>query len=52
VKQQITDGSAFFIWHMYAATKHGLPSDHLLLDRSPNLGPLISRWELEKFENC
>jgi hypothetical protein len=30
----------------------GLPYDHLLLDRSPNIGPLISRWELDKFENC
>ncbi len=26
--------------------------DHLLLDRSPNIGPLISRWELDKFRNC
>ncbi len=25
---------------------------HLLLDRSPNIGPLISRWELDKFYNC
>jgi hypothetical protein len=24
----------------------------LLLDRSPNIGPFISRWELDKFENC
>jgi hypothetical protein len=29
-----------------------LPSDHLLLDSAPNLGPLISRWEIKKFENC
>ncbi len=31
-----------------------LPStpDHLLLDRSPNIGPLISRWELDIFKNC
>jgi hypothetical protein len=33
-----------------------LPRDHLLLlDRSPNIGvigPLISRWELDKFNNC
>ncbi len=29
-----------------------LPSDHLLSDRSPNLGPLISRWDINKFENC
>ncbi len=26
--------------------------DHLLLDRSPNIEPLISRWELDKFKNC
>ncbi len=26
--------------------------DHLLLDRSPNIGPPISRWELDKFINC
>ncbi len=25
--------------------------DHLLLDSAPNLGPLISRWEINKFEN-
>jgi hypothetical protein len=29
-----------------------LPPDHLLLDSVPNLGPLISRWEINKFENC
>jgi hypothetical protein len=26
--------------------------DHLLLDSAPNLGPLISRSEINKFENC
>ncbi len=25
---------------------------HLLLDRCPNIGPLISHWGLEKFKNC
>ncbi len=25
---------------------------HLLLDSAPNLGPLRSRWEINKFENC
>ncbi len=25
--------------------------DHLLLDSTPNLGPLVSRWEINKFEN-
>ncbi len=29
-----------------------LPHDHLLLDRSPNIGQLLSRWELDKFKNC
>ncbi len=29
-----------------------LPFDHLLLDRSPNIRPHISRWELDKFKNC
>ncbi len=28
------------------------PPDHLLLDRSPNIGPLISSWELDKFKSC
>ncbi len=26
--------------------------DHLLLDSTPNLAPHISRWEINKFENC
>ncbi len=30
---------------------YGTP-DNLLLDSVPNLGPLISRWEINKFENC
>ncbi len=29
-----------------------LPPGHALLDSAPNLGPLISRWEINKFENC
>jgi hypothetical protein len=29
-----------------------LPPDHLLFDSAPNFGPLISRWEMNKFENC
>ncbi len=28
-----------------------IPPDHLSLDMSPNIGPLISRWELDKFKN-
>jgi hypothetical protein len=26
--------------------------DHLMLNSAPNLGPLMSRWEINKFENC
>jgi hypothetical protein len=26
--------------------------DHLLLDSVPNLGPLISRWEINELKNC
>jgi hypothetical protein len=29
-----------------------LPSEHLFLDSAPNIGPLICRWELDKFKNC
>ncbi len=29
-----------------------LPPEHLFLDSAPNIGPLISRWELGKFKNC
>jgi hypothetical protein len=29
-----------------------LPPDHLLLNSAPNLGPRISRWEINKFKNC
>ncbi len=29
-----------------------VPPDHLFLDRSFNIGPLIYRWELGKFKSC
>ncbi len=29
-----------------------LPPNHLFLDSAPNLGPLISSWEINKLENC
>jgi hypothetical protein len=29
-----------------------VPTDHVLLDIAPNIGPLISHWELGKFKNC
>jgi hypothetical protein len=31
--------------------RQDIPQDHLLLDKSPNFGLLISRWELDKFKN-
>ncbi len=41
--------SLYFLW------KNGLnlsiPPNHLLLDTASNLGPLISRWEINRFEN-
>jgi hypothetical protein len=29
-----------------------VPPNHLLMDSAPNLGPLIFRWEINKFEDC
>jgi hypothetical protein len=28
------------------------PPNHLLLDSAPSIGPLIFRWELDKFKSC
>ncbi len=43
------DGSPVFI----KCPTSMIPSDHLILDSAPNLGPLISRWEINnKFDNC
>ncbi len=41
-----------FVIHMKKCVLFCSTPDHLLLDRSPNIGPLISRWELDKFKNC
>jgi hypothetical protein len=41
--------------HLYRRQKHQQQvrtPDHLLLNSAPNLGPLISRWKINKFENC
>ncbi len=47
----------FFGTHLYLQSvelksTEIVPPDHLLLDSAPNLGPLISRWEVNKFGNC
>jgi hypothetical protein len=46
-----TSKVAIFISIVQAVLNHDTPDD-LLLDRSPYIGPLISRWELDKFKNC
>ncbi len=42
----------FSLCHLFWTFHETLPPDHLLLDSAPNLGKLISRWELDKFKNC
>ncbi len=37
---------------MFTLVKSTSTPDHLFLDSAPNLGPLISCWEINKFENC
>jgi hypothetical protein len=36
---------------MLIRVEAGVPHDYLLLDSAPNIGPLISRWELDEFKN-
>jgi hypothetical protein len=38
--------------HKNSVRSSTVSTDHLLLDKSPNIGPLKSRWELDKFKNC
>ncbi len=37
---------------VYPRRCQSIPPDHLLLDSATNLGPLISRWEINKLKNC
>ncbi len=37
---------------IYSQTSIYVSPDHLILDSARNLGPLISRLEINKFENC
>jgi hypothetical protein len=39
-------------WRVEARELGLVPPDHLLLDRPPKIGPLISRWKLDEFKNC
>jgi hypothetical protein len=44
---------SFGLWTtMHMRLRSNIPPDHLLLDSAPNLGPLKSCWELDKFKNC
>jgi hypothetical protein len=47
-----TSISNLFTFTTPTAFSSFLPHDHLLLESAPNLGRLISRWEINKFENC
>jgi hypothetical protein len=38
--------------YIIPSLRPGVPPDHLFLDSAPNVGPLISRWKINKFENC
>jgi hypothetical protein len=40
------------VWNLTTAPPFlNIPPDHLLLDSALNLGPIISCWEINKFEN-
>jgi hypothetical protein len=43
---------AFFRTYYNFLVHQTVLPDHLSLDSAPNLGPLISHWEINKFENC
>jgi hypothetical protein len=36
----------------FEAILMAVPPDHLLLNSVTNFGPLISRWEINRFKNC
>jgi hypothetical protein len=45
--------NAWECWQLcFTAFDCRIQPNHLLLDSVPNLGPLISRWEINKFEDC
>jgi hypothetical protein len=46
---KIAVASSSSLWYLWKKTL-GTPN-HLLLDSAPNLGPLLSRWEINKFSN-
>jgi hypothetical protein len=40
-----------YSWQIFSVFTY-IPPIHLSLDSAPDLGTLISRWEINKFENC
>jgi hypothetical protein len=46
-----TSDSPIELWLWIWRLSVFIPPDHLLLDSAPNLGPLISRWKMKKYEN-
>ncbi len=50
MQRQISTISQIF-YNLLKKTYFRTTPDHLLLDRSPNIGPLISRWKLDTFKN-
>jgi hypothetical protein len=48
---QRTNGAHTGMPHVQSSTALFVPPDYLFLDSAPNLGPLISRWESDKFKN-
>jgi hypothetical protein len=45
-KTELRSGNRAWYWILGE-----IPPDHLLWNRSPNIGPLVSRWELDIFKN-
>ncbi len=50
--QQKPRSSPDYFYYFFFFTFNYLLPDHPLLDSAPNFGPLISPWEINKFENC
>jgi hypothetical protein len=49
---EVITGTKGFFFLMRIPLTLIIPPIHLLLDSAPNVGPLISRWEIDKFKIC
>jgi hypothetical protein len=54
IHEKYTSSMVKITYVIYLSHQHAsiLSPDHLELDKSPNIRPLTSRWELDKFKNC